>query len=222
MRKARNASQGFSDLIEQRRQEELWVVVVVVVVLVVVPKHHLNGGNLDSFAHDPCMMGCTFEMHSSNKGTRVHPAVLSWFGKNWKKVVSSDNSCLTLNCFTEYTHKNSTKLHMQPNYHDGGPWYNWALVSFREEGAMENVPCRLLLFYDQQAKKDNLSTSNSSQSMKNECGIMSLVQTSSYQQVMGTPEEHKDKMYDTDLLSHRALTGTRVAAAVGSPSHNLP
>jgi hypothetical protein len=43
LRKARNASQGFSNLVEQRRKEEL---------LVVVPEHCLNGGHLYSIVHD--------------------------------------------------------------------------------------------------------------------------------------------------------------------------
>jgi hypothetical protein len=148
-----------------------------------------------------------FEMHSSNKRTQqVHPAVLSWLGKNWKKVVSSDNSCLTLPCFTEYAHKNSTKFRSHPNYHDEGPWYDWAAVSFGEDRATENVPCRLLLFYCQQATDNDLSTSNSSQSTNDECGIRALVQT--WGQALGTPEEPKDKMYDTNLLSRHALAAT--------------
>jgi hypothetical protein len=68
LRKARNASQGYSNLIEQRRKEEL---------LAVVLDHRLNGGHLYSIVHDLHTKGCTFEMHSSNKGTQVHPAVLS-------------------------------------------------------------------------------------------------------------------------------------------------
>jgi hypothetical protein len=101
LRKARNASPGYSILIEWRRKEELPAVV---------PDHRLNGGHLYSIVHDLHTKGCTFEMHSSNKGTQVHPAVLSWLGKNWKKVVSSNNSCLILRCFTEYVHKNGTKF----------------------------------------------------------------------------------------------------------------
>jgi hypothetical protein len=42
LRKARNASQGFSNLVEQRRKEELPVVV---------PEHCLNGGHLYSIVH---------------------------------------------------------------------------------------------------------------------------------------------------------------------------
>jgi hypothetical protein len=213
LRKARNASRGFSNLVEQRRKEEL---------LVVVPEHCLNRGHLYSIVHDPHTKGCTFEMHSSNKGTQVHPAVLSWLWKNWKKVVSSYNTCLTLPYFTEYAHKNSTKFRSHPNYHNEGPWYDWKSVSFGEDGATENVPCRLLLFYCQQATDNVLSNSDSSQSTNDECGIRALVQTCSYWQALGTPEEHKDKMYDTNLLSCHALAATRVTSAMGSPAHNLP
>jgi hypothetical protein len=137
LRKARNASRGYSNLIEQRRKEELPAVVL---------DHRLNGGQLYSIVHDLHTKGCTFEMHSSNKGT---PAVLSWLGKNWKKVVSSNSSCLTVDCFTEYIHKNQTKFCSHPNYHNEGPRYDWALVTFGEDRATENVPCRLLLFYHQ-------------------------------------------------------------------------
>jgi hypothetical protein len=213
LRKARNASQGFSNLVEQRRKEELPVVVL---------EHCLNGGHLYSIVHDPHMKGCMFEMHSRNKGTQVHPAVLSWLGKNWNKVMSSDNSCLTLPCFTEYAHKNSTKFRSHPNYHDKGPWYDWTSVSFGEDGATENVPCRLLLFYCQQATDNDLSDSDSSQSTNDECGIRVLVQTCSYRQALGTPEERKDKMYNTNLLSPHALAATQVTSAVGNPAHNLP
>jgi hypothetical protein len=54
---------------------------------------------------------------------------------------------LTLPCFTKYAHKNSTKFCSHPNYHDEGPWYDWASVSFGEDGATEYVPCRLLVFF---------------------------------------------------------------------------
>jgi hypothetical protein len=49
-----------------------------------------------------------------------------------------------------------------------------------------------------------------------------VVQTCSYQQALGTPEERKDKMYDTNLLSHHTLAATPVTSAIGSPAHNLP
>jgi hypothetical protein len=129
---------------------------------------------------------------------------------------------LTLPCFTEYAHKNRTKFCSHPNYHNKGPWYNWASVSFGEDGATENVPCRLLLFYCQQATDNDLSDSNLSQSTNGECGIRALVQTCSYQQALGTPEECKDKMYDTNLLSHHALAATRVASVIGSPAQIFP
>jgi hypothetical protein len=74
---SQECNQGLSNLVKQRRKEELPVVV---------PEHHLNGGHLYSIVHDPHMKGCTFEMHSSNKGTQVHPAVLSWLAKNWKRL----------------------------------------------------------------------------------------------------------------------------------------
>jgi hypothetical protein len=213
LRKARNASQGYSNLIEQRRKEELPVVVL---------DHHLNGGHLYSIVHDLHTKGCTFEMHSSNKGTQVHPAVLSWLGKNWKKVVPSNNSCLTVDCFTEYIHKNGTKFRSHPNYHNEGPWYDWASVTFGEDGATENVPCRLLLFYHQKGENNDLSDSEASQSTNDECGIRALVQTCSYRQALGTPEERNEKMYDTALLSRHALAATWVASTIGSPAHNLP
>jgi hypothetical protein len=79
---------------------------------------------------------------------------------------------------------------------------------FGEDRATENVPCRLLLFHCQQAMDNDLSNSELSQSTNDECGIRALVQTCSYQQALGTPEEHKDKMYDTNLLSRHALAAT--------------
>jgi hypothetical protein len=93
---------------------------------------------------------------------------------------------------------------------------------FGEDGATENVSCRLLLFYCQQGMDNDLSNSNSSQSTNDECGIRALVHSCSYRQALGTPEERKDKMYDTNLLSCHALAATRVASAIGSPAHNLP
>jgi hypothetical protein len=93
---------------------------------------------------------------------------------------------------------------------------------FGEDRATENVPCRLLLFHCQQAMDNDLSNSELSQSTNDECGIRALVQTCSYWQALGTPEEHKDKMYDTNLLSCHALAATRVTSAIGSPAHNLP
>jgi hypothetical protein len=122
--------------------------------------------------------------------------------------VSSNNSCLTLCCFTEYAHKNGTKFHSHPNYHDEGPWYDWASVSFGENGATENVPCMLLLFYCQPSPDNDLSNSNSSKCANNECGIMALVQTCSYRQALRTPKERKEKLYDTNLLSCHALVAT--------------
>jgi hypothetical protein len=129
---------------------------------------------------------------------------------------------LTLRCFTEYVHKNGTKFHSHPNYHDEGPWYDWASVSFGENGATENIPCRLLLFYSQPSPDNDLSDSNSFKCANNECGIRALVQTCSYRQALGMPKEHKEKLYDTNLLSRHALAATRVASSISSPAHNLP
>jgi hypothetical protein len=55
----------------------------------------------------------------------------------------------------------------------------------------------------------DLSNSNSSQSTNDECGIRAFIQTCSYWQALGTPEECKDKMYDTNLLSRHALAATQ-------------
>jgi hypothetical protein len=82
--------------------------------------------------------------------------------------------------------------------------------------------CRLLLFYHQKGENNDLSDSEASQSTNDECSIRALVQTCSYQQALGTPEERKEKMYDTALLSRHALAATWVASTIGSPAHNLP
>jgi hypothetical protein len=68
LRKARNASRGYSILIEQRRKEELPAVV---------PDHCLNGGHLYSIVHDLHTKGCTFEMHSSKASPPGH-SLLAW------------------------------------------------------------------------------------------------------------------------------------------------
>jgi hypothetical protein len=39
---------------------------------------------------------------------------------------------------------------------------------------------------------------------------------------LGTPEERKEKMYDTALLSRHALAAMWVASTIVSPAHNLP
>jgi hypothetical protein len=140
LRKARNASRGYSILIEWRRKEELPAVV---------PDHRLNRGHLYSIVQDLHTKGCTF-------------------------------------------------------------------------GATENVPCRLLLFYCQPSPDNDLSNRDSSECANDECRIRALVQTCSYRQALGTPEEHKEKLYDTNLLSRHALAATRVASSIRSPAHNLP
>jgi hypothetical protein len=119
---------------------------------------------------------------------------------------------LTVDCFIKYIHKNGTKFRSHPNYHNEGPWYDWASVTFGEDGATENVPCRLLLFYHQKGENNDLSDSEASQSTNDECGIRALVQTCSYQQALETPEECKEKMYDTALLSDKiCMMTTRLA-----------
>jgi hypothetical protein len=68
----------------------------------------------------------------------------------------------------------------------------------------------------------SVTARQASQSTNDECSIRALVQTCSYWQALGTPEEHKEKMYDTTLLSRHALAATWVASTIGSPAHNLP
>jgi hypothetical protein len=85
--------------------------------------HRLKGNYLYSIHYDPTTKGCSFEMHCKNKGMQVHPAVLSWLGKNWCNAVGAGD-CSSLDCFTKYTHKNGTNFWSHPYYQSQGPWYN--------------------------------------------------------------------------------------------------
>jgi hypothetical protein len=77
---------------------------------------------------------CTVKLKGMNTSTEIHHVILSWLGKN---------HCTTLDCYTEMKNiNNGTQYHAHPNYHNGGPWQDWAMVSFgtNSVGMPKKVP----------------------------------------------------------------------------------
>jgi hypothetical protein len=87
-----------------------------------------------------------------------------------------------------------------PNYHNEGPWQDWANVSFRrdEQGVFQMVPSRIVLFYTHHFVDDNEEQSNE---------IRALVQTRDYQ--VGSNRARWLGMEETHLCSCWQLTMKR-------------
>jgi hypothetical protein len=84
-----------------------------------------------------------------NTSTEIHPAILSWLRNNWEIEIGNHHT--TLDCYTEMKNINEgTLYHAHPNYHNGGPWQDWPMVSFGNDssGMPKKVPSRLLIFYE--------------------------------------------------------------------------
>ena len=99
-------------------------------------RHSLVGSS-PSFVidHDDIAKGCSFRWLGSNKNVRVHPAVLSFFAKEWESLVG--NAMQFIECYTEFSHKAGSRFRAHPNYRDEGAWYDWALVRFVSDGDEE-------------------------------------------------------------------------------------
>jgi hypothetical protein len=84
-----------------------------------------------------------------NASTEIHPAILSWLGNNWETEIGKHYT--TLDCYTEMKNvNNGTLYHVNLNYCNGGPWQDWAMVSFGNDslGMPKKVPSQLLVFYE--------------------------------------------------------------------------
>jgi hypothetical protein len=92
------------------------------------PGSHSIVGVSPSFTvqHFPTTKRCLFRWLGSNKSVRVHPTVLLFLGKQWETLVGGSTS--TLECYTEFLHKDGVIFQAHPNYWDEGPWYDWAMV----------------------------------------------------------------------------------------------
>ena len=116
---------------------------------------------------------CTFKLKDMNALTEIHPAILSWLGKNWEIEIGNHHT--TLDCYTEMKNiNNGTCYHAHPNYHNGGPWQDWAMVSFGTnlEGMSKKFSSRLLLFYKHQSANEQCNVTNE---------IRAIIQTCNYQ-----------------------------------------
>jgi hypothetical protein len=71
-----------------------------------------------------------------NALSEIHPAILSWLRKNWE--IEIGNHCTNLDCYTKMKNINiGTWYHAHPNYCNGGPWQDWAMVSFGTNSAKD-------------------------------------------------------------------------------------
>jgi hypothetical protein len=84
-----------------------------------------------------------------NASTEIHPAILSWLRNNWEIEIGNHHT--TLDCYTEMKNINKGTLYQaHPNYRNGRPWQDWAMVSFGNDssGKPKKVPSSHLIFYE--------------------------------------------------------------------------
>ena len=100
----------------------------------------------------------------------IHPVIQSWIGKNWEIEIGNHHT--TLDCYTEMKNMNEGILYCgHPNYHNGGPWQDWAMVSFGTDlsGMPKKVPLRLLIFYKHQSMDAQGNVTNEIQAIIQTC-----------------------------------------------------
>jgi hypothetical protein len=130
--------------------------------------HHNTTNVMD--ANGRVIGSCTVKLKGMNASTEIHPAILFWLGNNWE--IEIGNHCTTLDCYTEMKNVNKGTLYCaHPNYHNGGPWQDWAMVSFGTNSF--GIPkSRLLLFYKHQSMDAQGNVINE---------IWAIIQTCNYQ-----------------------------------------
>jgi hypothetical protein len=108
-----------------------------------------DGSNRSSSNHVVIQVCIKVVGQGMNTLTEIHPAILSWLGNNWEREIGNHRT--TVNCYTEMKNVNDGTLYRaHPNYRNGGPWQDWAMVSFVNDslGMPKKVPLPLLIFYE--------------------------------------------------------------------------
>jgi hypothetical protein len=77
------------------------------------------------------MGGCTAHQTGMNPSTQIHPVILSWLAENWEIEIGSDQE--SIKCYMEMKVKEGPMYCAHPNYHNEGPWQDWANVSFGQD-----------------------------------------------------------------------------------------
>ena len=154
--------------------------------------------------------GCTAKLLGMNESTQIHPVLLSWLATNWDIEIGRNET--SLHCYTEMHVKDGPRYRAHPNYQNEGPWQDWAMVSFGrndEDGSLNKVPSRILLFYVHQSVDANGNTSRD---------IHAIVQTCEYQ--VGNVRRRRRNMEETNLCSRWQLSmksSTRLRERVNVP-----
>ena len=125
----------------------------------------------------------------------------------------------TLDCYTEFLHKDGVTFWAHPNYRDEGPWYDWAMVRF-EEG---DFPCRILLFYE---KMEDTSVSTSSEDTDidggsdNQSSIHVIVQAVTYrgEVLLQADRTWRNKVQESNLCTRWLLDMDRTRDGTNYPS----
>jgi len=168
-----------------------------------VAHHQLVGKPSFIVDYSPALGGCGFRWLKENKSVQVHPIVLTFFGKDWASHVGKQRN--SVDCYTEFTHKNGVTFRAHPNYQGGGPWYDWAMVRFSDDdGCKEDFPCRLLLFYRKSVQEEEVSESSGDDA--GECEgtnerIYAVVQATTYRSMLGTEGEREENLAQTHLCT---------------------
>ena len=173
---------------------------------------HFLVGSSPSFVieHNQRAKRCSFRWLGENKNVHVHPVVLSFFAKEWESLTG--NATETIDCYTEFSHKDGNKFRAHPNYRDAGPWYDWAVLRFVSDDGEEeesDYPCRILLFY-KDPRPSNESSANYS-------GIRAVVQATDE-----LSDEAEKKRKNKIMESHLCRRWLLYAKKVKGASHVVP
>ena len=176
-------------------------------------RHSLVGSS-PSFVidHDDIAKGCSFRWLGSNKNVRVHPAVLSFFAKEWESLVG--NAMQFIECYTEFSHKAGSRFRAHPNYRDEGAWYDWALVRFVSDGDEEerDYPCRILLLYKDPRPAANSDESSDDEPSDDYSGMRAIVQATNDLSDKAE-KKRKNKVMESHLCKRWLLDAKEVRGA---------
>jgi len=71
--------------------------------------------------------------NKSCKHNVIHPVVVKWFDNEWKNQESNFHACSSVDIFSEYK-TNETIYQAHQNFQSMGPWHDWVMVTFADDG----------------------------------------------------------------------------------------
>jgi len=71
--------------------------------------------------------------NKSCKHNVIHPVVVKWFDNEWKNQDSNFHACSSADIFSEFK-TNEMIYRAHQNYQSMGPWHDWVMVTFADDG----------------------------------------------------------------------------------------